>query len=87
MKPELNNRHTEGCESALENYCTLNCNVNLRKLLSDHKSHDRETSFYTGAIPNQVHNSQTSRFASVPGQIREGHVEETAWGYGCNWWY
>ena len=27
-----------------------------------------ETSLFTGAIPNPVHNSQTSRFVSVPGQ-------------------
>src|SRR6218665_133633 len=44
------------------------CNVNLRKLLSAHKSHVRETSLFTGAIPKSVRNSQTSRFVSVPGQ-------------------
>src|SRR6218665_1015412 len=44
------------------------CNVNLRKLLSAHKSHVRETSLFTGAIPNQVRNNQTSRFISLPGQ-------------------
>src|SRR6218665_1737571 len=44
------------------------CNVILRKLLSAHKSHVRETSLFTGAIPNSVRNSQTFRFASVPGQ-------------------
>jgi len=27
-----------------------------------------ETSLFTGAIRNQVRNSQTSRFVSVPGQ-------------------
>src|SRR6218665_2382896 len=43
-------------------------NVNLRKLLRVHKSHARKTSLFTGAIPNQVRNSQTSRFVSVPGQ-------------------
>ena len=42
--------------------------VNLRKLLSAPKSHVRETSLFTGAIPNQVHNSQNSLFVSVPGQ-------------------
>src|SRR6218665_320304 len=47
------------------------CNVNLRKLLSDHKSHVRETNLFTGAIPNQVRNSQTSRFVAVPGQNPE----------------
>src|SRR6218665_3561640 len=46
----------------------MQCNVKLRKLLSAHKSHVRETSLFTGAIPNTVHNSQTSRFVSVPGQ-------------------
>src|SRR6218665_3332542 len=44
------------------------CNVKLRKLLSAHKSHVTETSLFTGAIPNPVRNSQTSRFVSVPGQ-------------------
>src|SRR6218665_1621045 len=44
------------------------CNVNLRKLLSAHTSHIRETSLFTGAISNPFHNSQTSRFVSVPGQ-------------------
>jgi len=33
-----------------------------------HKSHVRETSLFTGAIPNQVRNSQTSRYVSAPGQ-------------------
>src|SRR6218665_4101780 len=47
------------------------CNVKLRKLLSAHKSHVTETSLFTGAIPNPVHNSQTSRFVSVPGQNPE----------------
>src|SRR6218665_1648378 len=45
----------------------MQCNVNLRKLLSAHKSHVRETSLFTSAIPNPVRNSQTSRFVSVPG--------------------
>src|SRR6218665_634588 len=44
------------------------CNVKLRKLLSAHKSCVRETSLFTGAMPNPVRNSQTSRFVSVPGQ-------------------
>src|SRR6218665_2197932 len=43
-------------------------NVKLRKLLSADKSHVRETSLFTGAIPNPVRNSNTSRFVSVPGQ-------------------
>src|SRR6218665_3038244 len=43
-------------------------NVKLRKLLSANKSHVRETSLFTGAIPNPVRNSQTSRFVSAPGQ-------------------
>src|SRR6218665_2535946 len=47
------------------------CNVKLRKLLSAHKSHVRETSLFTGAILNPVRNSQTSRFVSVPGQNPE----------------
>src|SRR6218665_2221298 len=47
---------------------TTACNVKLRKLLSALKSHVRETSLFTGAIPNQVRNSQTSRFVSVPRQ-------------------
>src|SRR6218665_2367105 len=52
------NRPTAACQ----------CNVKLGKLLSTHKSHVRETSLLTGAIPNPVRNSQTSRFVSVPGQ-------------------
>jgi len=42
----------------------MQCNVNFRKLLSAHKSHVRETSLFTGAILNQVRNSQTSRFGA-----------------------
>src|SRR6218665_651575 len=34
-------------------------------------SHVRGTSLFTGAIPNPVRNSQTSRFVSVPGQSPE----------------
>ena len=44
----------------------MKCNINLWKLA--HKSHIVETSLLTGAIPNQVRNSQTSRFILVPGQ-------------------
>ena len=47
------------------------CNVNLWKLLSAHKSHVRETSLFTGTIPNQVCNSKASRFVLVPGQKME----------------
>src|SRR6218665_321552 len=49
----------------------MQCNVKLRKLLSAHKSHVRETSLFTGPIPNPVRNSQTSSFVSVPGQNPE----------------
>src|SRR6218665_1112957 len=49
-------------------HVNVKCNVKLRKLLSVHKSHVRETSLFTGAIPNPVRNSQTSRFVSVPDQ-------------------
>src|SRR6218665_561069 len=50
--------------------CT--CNVNLRNLLSANKSHVRETSLFTCAIPNQVRNSQTSRFVvgSKPRKVK-----------------
>ena len=50
------------------------CNVKLRKLLSAHKSHVRETSLFTGAIPNPVRNSQTSRFVarSKSGKVKPG---------------
>jgi len=59
-------------------------NVNLRKLFNAHKNHVRETSLFTGAIPNQVRNSQTSRFFSVPCQSRgrssrEDRVELRLW--------
>src|SRR6218665_1562919 len=50
--------------------CMHVCNVNLRKLLSVDKRHVRETSLFT-AILNQVRNSKTSRFVSVPGQNPE----------------
>ena len=41
------------------------CNVNLRKLLSAYKSHVRETSLFTGTIPDQVRNySQAFRFGA-----------------------
>src|SRR6218665_3963198 len=41
---------------------------------SAHKSHVRETSLFTGAIPNPVHNSQTSRFVSrsKSGKVKPG---------------
>src|SRR6218665_2884178 len=42
----------------------MQCNVKLRKLLSAHKSHVRETSLFTGAVPNPVRNSQTFRFGA-----------------------
>src|SRR6218665_1326471 len=46
----------------------------LRKLLSTHKSHVRETSLFTGAISNPVCNSQTSRFGarSKSGKVKPG---------------
>src|SRR6218665_3963411 len=47
------------------------CNVNFRKLFSAQKIHVRETSLFTGPIPNPVRNSQTSRFVSVPSQNPE----------------
>src|SRR6218665_1696910 len=52
-------------------YTYVNVNVKLRKFLSAYKSHVRKTSLFTGAIPNPVRNSQTSRFVSVPGQNPE----------------
>src|SRR6218665_1909795 len=55
----------------MKEFYVLKCNVNLRKLLRAHKSHVRETSLFTGAIPNPVRHSQTSRFVSVPGQYPE----------------
>jgi len=52
--------------------------VNLRKLLSGNKSHARESSFFTGAIPNQVRYSQIIiyRFVSVPDQNPERSSRE-----------
>ena len=50
------------------------CNVNPRKLLSAHKSLVRKTSLSTGAIQNEIRNSQTSRFVSVPGQSQHDTV-------------
>jgi len=44
------------------------CNIHLRKLISAQKSHIRETILFAGSILNQICNSQTSRFVSVPGQ-------------------
>src|SRR6218665_2958910 len=52
------------------------CNVILRKLLSAHKSHVRETSLFTGAIPNPVRNSQTSLFVWCQVKIREGSFQD-----------
>src|SRR6218665_1032313 len=51
-------------------HCT--CNVNIRKLLSANKSHVREISLFIGTIPNQVRNSQTSRFVvgSKSGKVK-----------------
>ena len=67
----------------------LQCIVNLRKLFSAHKSHVRETSLFTGAIPNQARNSQTSRCISFRCQVKilEGHPDETALVDGCNRWW
>ena len=42
------------------------CNVNLRKLISAHKSQVTETSLFTDAMPNQIRNSQTSYFVTKP---------------------
>src|SRR6218665_2837935 len=47
---------------------SFKCTVNPRQLLSAHKNHVRETSLFTSDIPNQVRNSQTSRFVSLPSQ-------------------
>jgi len=44
-------------------------------------------SLFTGSIPNQVCNSQTSRFFSVPGQKPERPSRRDG-GYDCNrWWW
>src|SRR6218665_3221180 len=60
------------------------CNVNLLKLLIAHKSHVRETSSFTDAIPNQVCNSQTFRFGSRP---KSGKVKPRRHpGFSCNRW-
>ena len=58
---------------------SFKCTVNPRQLLSAHKNHIRKTSLFTSAIPNQVRNSQTSRFVSFPVKIREVRGEETAY--------
>jgi len=57
----------------------MQCNVNIRKLLSTHKSHVGETSLFIGAMPNQVRNSQTSLSFQCHVKIREGQAEETAY--------
>src|SRR6218665_614784 len=45
---------------------TMNCNVKVNfRELSAHKTHLRKTSLSTGAIPNQIRNSQTSRSMHV----------------------
>jgi len=63
--------------------------VTLRKLLSAHKSHFRDTNFLTGALPIQVLDSRISHVVSVPGQNR-GKVNprrQRGWK-GCNlWWW
>src|SRR6218665_3738364 len=63
---------TDGTTQWLVDDVHCACNVNLRKLLSAHKSHVRETSLFTGATPNQVCNSQTSPFVvgSKPGRVK-----------------
>ena len=54
------------CDIAYSGNCeAVICNVNLQKLLSAQKSQVMETSLFTGAISNQVYNSQA--FVSVPG--------------------
>src|SRR6218665_1733149 len=62
----------------------VNVNVNLRKLISAHKSHVRETSLFAGAMPNQVRNSQASRVVSVPdqnpGRSSRGNTADTDGG-------
>src|SRR6218665_2374830 len=66
----LDRWHNHGIKLVDDLHCT--CNVNLRKLLSANKSHVREISLFIGAIPNQVRNSQTSRFVvgSKPGKVK-----------------
>src|SRR6218665_1510262 len=61
--------HLFGTNSTLT---VMEWNVNIRKLLSVYKSHVREISLFTGTIPNQVRNSQTSRFivGSKPGKVK-----------------
>src|SRR6218665_54594 len=63
---------TDGTSQWLVDGVHCTCNVNLRKLLSANKSHVREISLFTGAIPNQVRNSQTSRFVvgSKPEKVK-----------------
>src|SRR6218665_3011525 len=63
---------TDGTSQWLVDDAHCTCNVNLRKLLSANKSHVREISLFISAIPNQVRNSQTSRFVvgSKPGKVK-----------------
>jgi len=51
------------------------------------KSHVRETSLFAGAKPNQVLNSQTSRFVSMPGQKpgRSNQVVDWMDGWMFRW--
>jgi len=79
---------TDGTSQWLVDDVHCTCNVNLLKLLSANKSHVRETSLFTGAIPNQVPNSQTSHFVvgSKPGKVKlrrqNGATVVTAGGGG-----
>src|SRR6218665_472184 len=63
---------TDGTSQWLVDDVHCTCNINLRKLPSANKSHVREISLFTGAIPNQVCNSQTSCFVvgSKPGKVK-----------------
>ena len=71
----------------------MQCNVNLLKLLSAHKSHARKTSLFTGAIPNPVRNSKTSRFGArskswkvKPGKPRVSKLAEIFWKFFPKSW-
>src|SRR6218665_2843659 len=63
---------TDGTSQWLVDDVHCTCNVNLRKLLSANKSQVREMSLFIGSMPNQVRNSQTSRFVvgSKPGKVK-----------------
>ena len=60
------------------------------EILNAHKSHVRETSLFTGAILNQVHNSQSFRFSQNPGRSSRGD-SMVLWlqsvMMGDVWWY